>query len=729
MGRVRVLILVVAIALLVPGVLLVRRALESVQIEQAARHRAVAERIFDEMERSLSDFLAAEEARPVGHYRHVWSPSGSPRGVLLRSPLADPPDRPFVLGHFEVDRTGQVHTPLRPRASEAPTGWPAPTDSALTAAERVLRLATEAWPNSPAPPAPAQKPGTTVAVGKAAKRDQQLRKEDEKGTLADAYDALKSLNRGAELRSRRSQKVLPFESNTYSKDAEPGAPIEESLLGLREEESERPEPTAELAQRPMEIAGREASSADSEFDDRDDRSSGRAAGPFAKALEAAAAPVPQAARDGQFEQEAKSLASSESPIAPRPMAPARAKKKQESLGDGAMLSSLPNSSAGSAPAAGVVRREDKEAPPRVVIDPMLGFALNAEHVVLHRTVWRGTDAARQGLILEVGPLADALRSAALPAGAFPGSQAVIGTGELEAGSTDEETYSYRHRFAEPFDAMSVNLVLPLLAEASGARTIYILSLLLLFSGTLGLFALYRMVGVVVGFSERRSNFVAAVSHELKTPLTAIRMYAEMLRDDMVPSDEKRNEYYGTITAESERLSRLIDNVLEFSRLERGTREMSWIVGDLGTLVQEAVTVLTPHAQAQGFTLEAEIEPGLPPVRFDRDAVLQILFNLVDNALKYAGDSRQKTLLVRCQADGDRVALLVRDHGPGVATPHLKRIFEPFYRGESELTRRAQGTGIGLSLVKGLAEQMGAALQAVNPEDGGFEIGLVFPKPS
>ena len=95
-----------------------------------------------------------------------------------------------------------------------------------------------------------------------------------------------------------------------------------------------------------------------------------------------------------------------------------------------------------------------------------------------------------------------------------------------------------------------------------------------------------MLSVAVGFAERRSNFVAAVSHELKTPLTAIRMYGEMLRDDLVPSDDKRREYYRTITAESERLSRLIDNVLEFSRLEKGTRSMRLAVGAVGPVVEE-----------------------------------------------------------------------------------------------------------------------------------------------
>ena len=111
-------------------------------------------------------------------------------------------------------------------------------------------------------------------------------------------------------------------------------------------------------------------------------------------------------------------------------------------------------------------------------------------------------------------------------------------------------------------------------------------------GGAGLYAIHRTAAVAVHYAERRSNFVAAVTHELKTPLTAIRMYAEMLRDGLVSSDDKRQEYYGTITGESERLSRLVDNVLEFSRLEGGRRELATAVGSLGPVLEEVAEKLS-----------------------------------------------------------------------------------------------------------------------------------------
>jgi signal transduction histidine kinase len=134
-----------------------------------------------------------------------------------------------------------------------------------------------------------------------------------------------------------------------------------------------------------------------------------------------------------------------------------------------------------------------------------------------------------------------------------------------------------------------------LPGSSGPQAVHALVALLVLVGAAGLIAIHRMVSVVVDFAERRNNFVAAVTHELKMPLTAIRMYGEMLRDGMARDDEKRNEYYGTITDESERLSRLIDNVLEFSRLERNSRTMDWVVGAPGPVLEDVAERLSAHA--------------------------------------------------------------------------------------------------------------------------------------
>jgi signal transduction histidine kinase len=363
---------------------------------------------------------------------------------------------------------------------------------------------------------------------------------------------------------------------------------------------------------------------------------------------------------------------------------------------------------------------------RVAVDPFVG-RLVGEHLLLVRAVWVGERGHRQGLVLDVARLGQWLRDRALGGGALPALRLTFEPGgEVASGDVGPQPFRASHRFAEPFDGLALELHLAPLPDGPGERAVLGLAGLLVLAAAAGLFALYRMVAVRLAFAQRRSNFAAAVSHELKTPLTAIRMYVEMLRDGLVPTEEKRREYYATLGAESERLSRLIDNVLEFSRLERGTRRLELHAAPLAPVVEELVGLLRPHAERQGFALELALDANLPAVRFERDALAQILFNLVENALKYARSAGVRSVRVGCARERDRVVLTVRDRGPGVPERRLARIFEPFYRGEDELTRETGGSGIGLALVKGLAERMGAVVSARNLPEGGLEVALVFP---
>ncbi len=279
--------------------------------------------------------------------------------------------------------------------------------------------------------------------------------------------------------------------------------------------------------------------------------------------------------------------------------------------------------------------------------------------------------------------------------------------------------------AEPFDGLLLRLDLEPLPGFGNARPLYTLAALLAFVAILGLYAVGRMTGVVVDYAERRSNFVAAVSHELKTPLTSIRMYGEMLRDGLVSSESKRDEYYATIADESERLSRLIENVLEFSRLENTGRELNLLVGDLSEAIREACDKLRTHIEREGFAFQIEIEEDLPAVEYDPDAVTQLVFNLVDNAVKYARHAEPRKIEIELGRLGQRVELRVRDFGPGVPERDLQRVFVPFYRVGEELTRTTSGTGIGLALVKQLAEGMGARVCGRNLDGGGFEVAVAF----
>jgi two-component system phosphate regulon sensor histidine kinase PhoR len=195
-----------------------------------------------------------------------------------------------------------------------------------------------------------------------------------------------------------------------------------------------------------------------------------------------------------------------------------------------------------------------------------------------------------------------------------------------------------------------------------------------------------------------------VSHELKTPLSLIRMFGEMLATDRVPTPEKRQQYLDIIVRESERLTALIENVLDFARLERGRISFDFAVGDLGGVVFRGVEMFRYRLVKERPKLLTDIAPDLPRTRLDERALHLLLFNLLDNAVKYAADSEVVTVRVRQERRG--LVLEVEDGGPGIDPEDARRIFERFYRGRTAQSSGARGSGIGLALVKHIARAHG-----------------------
>ena len=326
-----------------------------------------------------------------------------------------------------------------------------------------------------------------------------------------------------------------------------------------------------------------------------------------------------------------------------------------------------------------------------------------------------SDDRREGFVLDSAALVSAIQSWVLSAQGLD-AVAALSTKPRAAGA-DRRSYDFSHRLAAPLESQQISLRLSRLDDEDAGSTLYGLAALLATAAVVGLFALYRMVAVQLTFAERRDNFVSAVTHELKTPLTAIRMYGEMLRDGMVQDETTRREYYGIITAEGERLTRLINNVMEHARLRRGIRPMQLVRADAGALVREVVDVMAPHLAREGFRVDVLVAPGLPEAHLDLDAFKQVLFNVLDNAIKYGRSAEASVLRIACSHEAGEVLVCVRDFGPGIAEHQVKLVFEPFFRGEDELTRRHQGTGIGLSLVRELVCQMNGSVQGHNRRPG------------
>ena len=194
-------------------------------------------------------------------------------------------------------------------------------------------------------------------------------------------------------------------------------------------------------------------------------------------------------------------------------------------------------------------------------------------------------------------------------------------------------------------------------------------------------------------ARQKTSFVANVSHEFKTPLTTIRLYAELLEQGRVPSEERRGEYLRTIGRETQRLARLVNNALDFSRLEQGRKKFQCEALDLGAELSRVLDTQLPRFAEAGLALRREIQAAPLPATTDRDAFEQIVLNLLDNACKYAGAGGEVTVQLALLTGGG-AELRVLDRGPGVPAEHRERIFEKFHRVDETLTAEKHGAGLG-----------------------------------
>ena len=240
----------------------------------------------------------------------------------------------------------------------------------------------------------------------------------------------------------------------------------------------------------------------------------------------------------------------------------------------------------------------------------------------------------------------------------------------------------------------------------------------------GLLLVYGNVRRELHLSRLKSDFVANVSHELKTPLALVRLFAETLELGRVPSEDKAHQYYRVINKESQRLTQLINNILDFSRIEAGRKEYRFAPTDVGRIVTEVIEAYRFQIEQQGFALEVAIADDLPEVNADKEAIAQALLNLVNNAIKYSRDEKYLRLQVR--RDGDRVLISVTDRGIGVAKGEHKKIFEKFYRAENSLVHDTKGSGLGLALVQHIMQAHGGTVEVESAPGKGSTFTLVLP---
>jgi len=294
-------------------------------------------------------------------------------------------------------------------------------------------------------------------------------------------------------------------------------------------------------------------------------------------------------------------------------------------------------------------------------------------------------------------------------------------------------------WSTPFVASEVGQILPrwevaayLLDPGSlnaSARTIrltlslIILTLLGAVAG--GSYLILRSVNEEMRIASQKTDFVSNVSHELKTPLTSIRMFSELLRDAENPDPDKTRQYSGVISKEAARLSRLINRLLDFSRLDRGELQLRAEELDLSALARETVTDYRPQLEAVGMSVRLTTPTaGGPVVSVDRDALSQVIVNLLSNAGKYASGGGE--VIVDVASAGNRACLSVTDHGPGIPRAHQRRIFEKFYRIDDSITSGVEGSGIGLALCRQIAELHDGTIRYESGKGGGSTFIIELP---
>src|SRR5205823_4572536 len=251
-------------------------------------------------------------------------------------------------------------------------------------------------------------------------------------------------------------------------------------------------------------------------------------------------------------------------------------------------------------------------------------------------------------------------------------------------------------------------------------TLGILSLLIVG----GLVLTKHVVSKEMALAKLKSDFVSNVSHELRTPLALIRLYAETLELGRITTKEKKQQYYRIIRKESERLTALINNILDFSRIEAGRKEYEFRETDIADLVRNTLDSYRYQIEQQGFAFQETIDADLPVVRVDREAIARAVVNLVNNALKYSDG--EKFLGVKLYRDNGAVKLEVEDHGIGIARRDQSKIFEKFYRTGDPLVHNTKGSGLGLSLVRHITEAHGGDIAVESTPGKGSRFILSMP---
>jgi len=690
--RLKILLLLLFVALAIPTGVLVFQAYGQLKWEAFYQHQQLAREFALRIDRQFSELMQREENRSFTDYAFLNVVGSDGSNFLQRSPLSGFPldsQVPGILGYFQVDASGALATPTLPQSNASSYG--------ITPQELNQRVALES------------------RIRDILSKNRLVKIVDE--SPARTVSSREYLEQSRDIQSLGESEIIAEEAAVASMPASvPAESAEFRLQGQLVFDQLKSRNNSNSAEQDSPVATGRA--ADLKLEKSDELAS-----------------VQRADKQNEAKKRKRSKqARKETSVLP------------ESLSQSVLKDDL-----GSA----VSMDDDVETPGLVQkqqalrirtfeteVDPMEFSLLDSGHFVLFRRVWRDGERYVQGLLIEPQTILDELVAPAYRESVLSSMSDLViayqGNAVKEYGAnyareylpTSQNTESellYQTRLIAPFSDLELIFTLSRLPVGAGNKVISWAALILALVLVGGFILLYRLGAGAITLGQQQQDFVSAVSHELKTPLTSIRMYGEMLREGWV--DEKRKKsYYDFIFNESERLSRLINNVLHLSRMNRHEQKPNLEHASLETLLNVLRPKLESQLEGAGFSLELKYGEGtrILKLSIDSDWLTQILINLVDNAVKFSGNGEQKTVQITTRLLQDKsMQISVRDFGPGVANDQMKKIFKLFYRSENELTRETVGTGIGLALVHQLVTGMGGSVDVVNCEPG-VEFRLRFP---
>lgn len=677
--RLKLLLLILFIALALPSAILVYQAYAQLKWEVFYQHQQLARELTLRIQAQFAELMQREENRSFADYEFLNVAGGDGSTFLQRSPLSEFPlksDIPGLIGYFQVDAQGQLETPILPKTNASSYGISSSElrqreDKAISLRDILSqnRLVKKADASEELPAALLQ----PQKIG--------MLEQEERVIVAESPASFMSAPAESMELSVQGQMAFDQLKNRKRKDS---LKLESSSLVGRVEDLDLAE-NYQIAARPLRKKSLDNERVRTE-----------------KTLRRQIAILPESLPASGFGNELDALTLSDDLIAE---------------------SRLP----GGGQTGVRIRTFESE------VGPFELSLLDSGHFVLFRSVWRNQERYVQGLLLDperfINPLVEpafhqsALSSTSDLVVAYQGSILALYGSSANTDSTEVSNrvneLLYQTRLLDPFSDIELIFSLARLQVGAGAQVIVWIALILALVLVGGFISLYRLGARQIALGRQQQDFVSAVSHELKTPLTSIRMYAEMLREGW--ADEARKQtYYDFIFNESERLSRLINNVLQLARLSRNEQGPTREFISLDALVKELLPKLQSQLDQAGFTLELDIGESVNTLKLnlDPDWMTQIIINLVDNAIKFSNDAKIKTVQFRVQLLQQRwVRFSIRDFGPGIAKDQMKKIFRLFYRSENELTRETVGTGIGLALVHQLTVGMDGEVDVVNCEPG------------